>query len=241
MAFAIGNNGYLKLGSSALTGYITSGEFSASTEEHDVTTWGNDSKNFILGLSETMLTLNGLYDAQALVNEVQTLSATGTVDGGQYKLRFDGQTTSDLNHNASNATILSALNALNNIAPGDVVLGGGALPGTPVTITFAQNYAGFDVPLMTVQAGTSPLTGGGSYGVVQTTAGAGGPDAIFNTHRLSKALVSFIYGPVGSTAGMPRYSGNCYVTNYTISSPVGDVVSFTADLRISGDVTRDTF
>ena len=52
---------------------------------------------------------------------------------------------------------------------------------------------------------------------------------------------SFIYGPAGSTSGNVKYTGECILTNYAVSNPVGDVVSYTLDLQITGAVTRTTY
>ena len=52
---------------------------------------------------------------------------------------------------------------------------------------------------------------------------------------------SFIYGPAGSTGGNIKYTGECILTNYSVSSPVGDVVTFSLDLQCTGGVTRTTF
>jgi hypothetical protein len=52
---------------------------------------------------------------------------------------------------------------------------------------------------------------------------------------------SFIYGPAGSTSGNVKYTGECILTNYSVSNPVGDVVSYTLDLQITGAVTRGTY
>lgn len=52
---------------------------------------------------------------------------------------------------------------------------------------------------------------------------------------------SFIYGPAGSTAGNVKYTGEAIVTNYSISNPVGDVVTFSLDLQVTGSVTRTTY
>jgi len=52
---------------------------------------------------------------------------------------------------------------------------------------------------------------------------------------------SFIYGPAGSTSGNVKYTGEAIMTNYAIGSPVGDVVTFTADLQVTGAVTRGTY
>ena len=52
---------------------------------------------------------------------------------------------------------------------------------------------------------------------------------------------SFIYGPAGSTGGNVKYTGEASMTNYSISSPVGDVVTYSADLQVTGAVTRGTY
>lgn len=88
--------------------------------------------------------------------EIQTLTASGTVSGGTYTLTFNGQTTTALAYNASIATVQAALEALSNIVPGDVLVGGGPFPTTPMTFTFFGNLSG-DVPVMTVN--TASLTG----------------------------------------------------------------------------------
>lgn len=105
-------------------------------------------------------------------NEVQTLTITGAPSGGTFTITYDGQTTSAIAYNAAAAAVQSALEALSNIAVGDVTCGGGALPGTPVTITFGGSLAGTDVPLATT---TSSLTGGSSPTVTIATTTAGDP------------------------------------------------------------------
>jgi hypothetical protein len=54
------------------------------------------------------------------------------------------------------------------------------------------------------------------------------------------ATLSFEYSPAGTTVGNIKYTGECILTGYSQNSPVGDVVSFTADFQVSGDVTRGT-
>jgi len=55
------------------------------------------------------------------------------------------------------------------------------------------------------------------------------------------ATRSFIFGPAGSTSSNVKYTGECILTNYSISNPVGDVVTFTIDLQVTGNVTRGTY
>ena len=50
---------------------------------------------------------------------------------------------------------------------------------------------------------------------------------------------TFTYKP-GVTSGDAIYSGECILTSYSLSSPVGDVNTFTADFQVTGTVTRTT-
>ncbi len=52
---------------------------------------------------------------------------------------------------------------------------------------------------------------------------------------------TFIFGPAGSTGGNVKYTGECIVTSYSVSAPVADVVSFSLDLQVTGNVTRTTY
>lgn len=105
-------------------------------------------------------------------SEVQTITITGGPTGGNFTLTFSGQTTGNIAYNAAASAVQTALEALSNIAPGDVVCAGGPLPGTPVTVTFTGTYAGTDVPLMTDN--DAGLTGGTTPAVTVTTSTPGG-------------------------------------------------------------------
>tara|TARA_R100000995_G_C3449422_1_gene107354 strand:- start:418 stop:828 length:411 start_codon:yes stop_codon:yes gene_type:complete len=65
-------------------------------------------------------------------------------------------------------------------------------------------------------------------------------DAIFGAVVGQTATLSFEYSPEGTASGKIKYSGECILTNYAMSSPVGDVVAYSADLQVSGAVTRGT-
>jgi len=54
------------------------------------------------------------------------------------------------------------------------------------------------------------------------------------------ATLSFEYHPEGTASGKIKYNGECILTSYSQASPVGDVVTFSADFQVSGDVTRGT-
>ena len=83
-------------------------------------------------------------------------------------------------------------------------------------------------------------------GLVNGTFTIGGPwdatlDAIMGVLQVATATATFEHGPAGSTTGLVRYTGECWVTSYTVSTPVGDKVSWTASVQVDGDVTRNTF
>ena len=104
-------------------------------------------------------------------SEVQTITITGTPTGGTFTLAFAGQTTAPIAHNASAANVVTALEALDNINPGDVTASGGALPGVAVAVTFTGRFAGINVAQMTA---VGALTGGTAPTVAVTTTTPGG-------------------------------------------------------------------
>ena len=53
--------------------------------------------------------------------------------------------------------------------------------------------------------------------------------------------LSFEYGPESSTSGRIKYTGECILTSYEPGSPVGDVVTYSAEYQITGAVTRGTY
>jgi predicted secreted protein len=64
---------------------------------------------------------------------------------------------------------------------------------------------------------------------------------ITNLKSGSISSASFAYGPAGSAGGKPKFSGNALITSYELSSPVGDVVTFSLELQVTGGVTGDTY
>lgn len=64
---------------------------------------------------------------------------------------------------------------------------------------------------------------------------------ISNLKSGSIASASFTYGPSGSAAGKPQFTGQALITSYEVSSPVGDVVTYSLELQVSGGVTGSTY
>lgn len=56
-----------------------------------------------------------------------------------------------------------------------------------------------------------------------------------------EASITFEYGPEGQTSGRVRYTGECYLVQYEISSPYNDMVAASLELTITGAVTRNTW
>jgi hypothetical protein len=57
----------------------------------------------------------------------------------------------------------------------------------------------------------------------------------------AETTTTFEWGPEGSTTGMVKDSGAAVLSQYDESSPVDDMVAFTATLKISGAVTSGTY
>jgi hypothetical protein len=113
-------------------------------------------------------------------NEVNTITANATpATAGTFTLTVNGQTTAGIAFNANAAAVQAALEALSNVAPGDVVgvdSGPGSNLGTGshvVTLTWGGTYAGQDV---TITANMAGLTGNPHVFATPTPGGAAPSD-----------------------------------------------------------------
>lgn len=68
-----------------------------------------------------------------------------------------------------------------------------------------------------------------------------GPDVVLAGLIGDAGTVLFEFGPEGNGSTKVKYSGECICTSYSISSPLADVVGFTAEFQITGAVTKGTF
>jgi hypothetical protein len=119
-------------------------------------------------LSELPTGLYGPYGGTS--DEVQTVTEGGS-GLTSFTLTFSGQTTGSIAAAATAATVQTALEALSNIAPGDVVVTGSA--GGPYTVTFGGTLADTNVAQMTA----TPTGGTGTVTVATQTAGGADVDA----------------------------------------------------------------
>jgi len=77
----------------------------------------------------------------------------------------------------------------------------------------------------------------GQYDDTATT----GPEAVLGPLRTHTAAVDFEYGPKGSSSTFLKYSGTCWVTEFTVDASVGSLVMWSASLQVEGVVTRGAF
>ncbi len=112
------------------------------------------------GLSEDVMMLRDaqVFTITGATNEIQKIKITGVPTGGKFFLEFDGQKTAEIKYNATAAEVQTALLQLANLDTSDVVVSGGPLPATEVTLTFGGHYAGRNVPAL--KAVGVELTGG---------------------------------------------------------------------------------
>lgn len=83
----------------------------------------------------------------------------------------------------------------------------------------------------------SKFTVSGSWDPTTTT----GPDAVLAPLRTATATSSFEFGPEGSTSGKVKYSGECWLEEYTVDVKVDGKVPFKASFMVDGTVTRGAF
>src|SRR4051794_1675780 len=125
-----------------------------------------------------------LASAAALggANEQQTITITGAPTGGTFTLTLNGATTAPIAFNAAAAAVTTALEALPNVGPGNVLASGGALPGTPVVVTFQNQLGRQNVAALTAAAsftgGTTP-----AIAITTTTPGSALDSGLYVAHR----------------------------------------------------------
>lgn len=66
-------------------------------------------------------------------------------------------------------------------------------------------------------------------------------DAILNGIKGLAASQTFEYGPQGSGTGSVKFTGECRLKSYDVSGDVGDMCGFSAELQVTGTITRTTF
>jgi hypothetical protein len=205
-------------------------------------------QSFGLNWNNDNLTMNGNLFGRfpldneamtALSNEEQLITKSGTVTGGTFTITYSAQTTSAIAYNATNAVVLAALEALSNIAPGDVLLEGGPVNTTPLRIIFQGALKGANQTEITVDSGS--LTGGGTY--VPSTAVAGGaaiteiPQRPVSRMHLD-VFVDDTFAGLGTTKVTQAYAGDINIGDkfQPFWSLNTDFESFADTVRVPAEV-----
>jgi len=68
-----------------------------------------------------------------------------------------------------------------------------------------------------------------------------GPDAVLGELLTHTSYVYFTYGPTGRTTTKIAYEGYAWVRRYEITTRVGEMVGWTAELEVNGQVTKTTY
>lgn len=156
---------------------------------------------------------------------VQTITVTGSPAGGTFTLRWQGQTTGNLNYNDAAAAIQSALEGLSNIGAGNIAVSGSG----PFTATFGGTLGGVKQPL--IELDDNSLTGGTSPSVTIDMTTEGG-QTLWPKSPMSVLDINVYYAATlaGIAAGK---LGDCYETRWNLQSRFGK--------RTVVDSTSDTF
>lgn len=77
-------------------------------------------------------------------------------------------------------------------------------------------------------------------GHCDTTASVG-VTTVLNGLRSATATASFEYGPEGSATGKVKYTGECWLTEFTMDASNSDRVPVAASFQVDGVVTSGTY
>lgn len=142
------------------------------------------------------------------INEVHTVSIIGAFTSGTWTYTINGQTTTGIALDASAAAVQTALEALSNVAPGDVVVSGDV--GGPWTVTFQGALAFTNITASVSGAGLSP---GGTAAAAQlaTKVDGAGPNSTSDYQSVTVKIgevFQFPFPPEGAIDIMGRWNAN---------------------------------
>jgi hypothetical protein len=132
-----------------------------------------DTTSKVMPAGVALAEVGGVLVPFAPAAEAQTIQVTGSPTGGDFALSVNGEVTGAIAYNADAEAVQTALEALSNIAVGDVTVTG----TTTKTITFGGAYSGVNVP--TILLADNGLTGGSSPSVTIASSAEGGSQDLF--------------------------------------------------------------
>jgi hypothetical protein len=166
---------------------------------------------FKSGIGLAKITATGLYGPYNVTDEVQTLTVGGS-GLTSFTITYSGQTTSSLVAAATADQVKLALEALSNIAPGDVTVTGSA--GGPWTLTFGGTLADTNVVAVT----TTPT---GGTGVVTVATPTTGGTETAGLETLMGLLAFSVPAPAATTTDVVgAMFDHCKVVNSKLPMPI---------------------
>lgn len=125
----------------------------------------------------------------------------------------------------------------------------GSLINLSVFVSNVDFSRDVDVPETTVfgNAGDRTYVAGGlrnaglSFSGFWDQTASTGVDVVLSGNLGATGTLSFQYGPAGTGTGNTVYTGESILTNYSISQPVDGVITYTADLNVTGAVSSSAY
>lgn len=178
-----------------------------------------DNQNFQINNSQFRYLDPGQpQPVQVELDELQTLTETGSPTGGTFTLTFGGNTTANIAWNASASAIQTALQVLASIGAGNVVCTGGPINITPVVVEFTGTLGFANQATMT--ATSTGLTGGTSPAVTPSVTQNGQPFTVVSsgfTIQYIGGWVRFAAPLLGASVGV-RFNGIWYFPWITLAN-----------------------
>jgi flagellar hook protein FlgE len=143
---------------------------------------------------------NGVITFTAAVAELQTLTTDALATAGTFTLTYNGETTGNIQWDATTGNIQTALEALSGVSAGDITVGGTGVD-TAGTTTFTFLNTADDVPLISFDLTglTGPSQAGSS--MAETTKGRAVQGILGST-----AVASLLNGQLRITDAASGYS-----------------------------------
>jgi flagellar capping protein FliD len=135
------------------------------------------------------ITIDG-YPSTTAVPEEQEMQVSGRANTGVFRLTYKGQTTADIDYNdplTGAGSVQEALEALNNVNPGDITVGGQTFATNNAIMTFTFSDTLGDVPMLLIDEGTLNGPGYGGITATETTKGIN-PWITRNSNSITDAL-----------------------------------------------------
>lgn len=205
----------------ALPGSPVVVEFIGSLAGTDVVKIVVDDSALVAGdILSVSTTTEGSY------NEIQSLTAAGTITGGTYTLTFDGETTAPLAGTADAATIQAALETLNGIPAGSVMVTGDLADGFAIEFVGALQQQNVD----SIVVDSGLLVGGTLDAATLRTGSAEDPSddasVVIRGGSLSKSIASTSEAHTSEVGGFERLT-------------VGEIVRYRIQVELPGGTSTN--